>query len=515
MFGKIFRSLLVLASFLVVLIIAAKLAFPLPSLEGRLETTAIPASEETTLGRVMVPLVEENPGTSGIVPLGSGLDAFSARMILARASQQSLDVQYYIWQRDLTGLLLLDALRDAAERGVRVRLLLDDNGVPGMDPDLAALDALPNMEVRLFNPFTFRNPRMLSYGFDFPRLNRRMHNKSFTADGIATIVGGRNIGDIYFSHGPDVQYFDLDLLAIGPAATDVSTDFDAYWASGSSYPIDRLVEAPPDGTAGLDAALAAVAQSTEAVAFHEAVRTSTLVRSLIDGSLEHEWVRTELFSDDPAKGLGLADEDQLLIADLAPIFQATESSIDLISAYFIPGPDFTEFLASQAGEGIRTRVLTNSLVATDVLSVHSGWVKYRETLLDAGVEVLELQSSGGEDGGVNFGILGSSTTSLHAKSFAIDEQRLFIGSFNFDPRSADLNCEMGLLVDSPRLATGMARGFDSGFPSTAYQLERSTDGALVWYDPQTDTRHFTEPGSSFFSSLFVTVLGKLPVEWML
>lgn len=217
----------------------------LPPLEGRTHSSAPSAAEtaDTPLGRALAPLLAAHPGRSGIHPLSDPRDAFAARAMLANAAERTLDVQYYIWRNDLTGTLLFEALHDAADRGVRVRLLLDDNGTSGLDHWLATLDAHPLIEVRLFNPFVVRRPKAIGYLSDFARANRRMHNKSFTSDNQATIVGGRNIGDEYFAASEGMLFADLDVLAVGPVVDEVSRDFDRYWASDSAYPVTGILPA--------------------------------------------------------------------------------------------------------------------------------------------------------------------------------------------------------------------------------------------------------------------------------
>lgn len=500
-------------------IVILRLLFPLPSLEGRSESHAIPASPETRLGGALLPEVTTHPGLSGVRAVASGPEAFALRMLLADAADRSIDVQYYIWQSDLTGLQLLDALRRAAERGVRVRLLVDDNGVPDLDPELAALNALPNAEVRLFNPFTLRSPRWAGYGFDFLRLNRRMHNKSFTVDGIATVIGGRNIGDIYFESGADGHYLDLDVLGVGEIAGDVSADFDRYWASASAYPIDGIVPLPADPEAVLDAALGRTTSDPELERFRVAVTRTPLVSELLEGRLALDRVRVSLVSDDPAKGLGRHPRDGLMTVRLGEILDHPQRSIDLISAYFVPGRPLTGVLARWAGEGIRIRTLTNSQDATDVLPVHAGYAKSRPALLAAGVEMYELKSDAGSDQrreSETFGILGSSLTSLHAKTFTVDGSRIFIGSFNFDPRSALLNTEMGFLIDSPVMAEQMTRAFDEQIPRDAYRATLDAEERVVWEDPATPgLTHLTEPNTTLMSRTVVRVLGWLPIDWLL
>ena len=262
-------------------------------------------------------------------------DAFAARMELARAAQRSLDLQYYLWHGDLTGTLLLQAVHQAAERGVRVRLLLDDNNTVGLDTTLAALDVHRHIEVRLFNPFTLRGARWLDGLTDFARLNRRMHNKSFTVDNQATIVGGRNIGNEYFGATDALLFSDLDVLAVGPVAQAVSADFDRYWQCASAVPLARLL--PPATPAELQA-LAALAtrieHSPQASVYVAAVEQSSFVESMRQNTLEMQWVPTLLISDDPAKALGKARPETLFPVRLRAALGRPERELDLISPYF-------------------------------------------------------------------------------------------------------------------------------------------------------------------------------------
>ena len=257
----------------------------------------------------------------GVYALPDGREAFAARMLLIQAAQRSLDVQYYIWRHDMSGMLLFDALLSAAERGVRVRLLLDDNNTEGLDEILSALDSHPNIEVRLFNPFVVRHHRWLGYLTDFSRLNRRMHNKSFTADSQVTILGGRNVGDEYFDATTDVAFVDLDVMAVGPVVADVSRDFDRYWGSASSFPVDRLL-APVLGAALDEVTLevARIRSEPASIAYLTAVRAMTFVRDLGEGRLSLEWAATRMVSDDPAKGLGRSALEAALPAKLKSIF---------------------------------------------------------------------------------------------------------------------------------------------------------------------------------------------------
>ena len=503
-----------------VLLAVAHVVFRPPPLDGRTVSSAVAASAETSLGRFALAPPPGQEGHSGVLPLLDGPDAFAARVALIRTAEAALDVQYYIWHRDATGLILLEELRRAAERGVRVRLLLDDNGIAGLDADLAALDAVPGIEVRLYNPFILRRPKLLGFAFDFLRLNRRMHNKSLTADGAVSILGGRNIGDIYFGFGDGAQYIDTDVLVAGQAAADIGTDFDRYWHSGSAHPIDRIVSAPAAGAIdrlGQDAAQAAA--SAEGQRYLEGLRGSSPIGDLLAGRRVPEWTMVTLVSDDPAKGLGQAAEKDLLFPQLMALLSKPEHSVDLVSAYFIPGSRFTQRLEDLAASGVRVRILTNSQAATDVLLVHSAYVRYRPRLLAAGGELFELgPGHASRDEPASRGIAGPSRASLHSKTLAVDGQRIFIGSFNFDPRSLLLNTEMGVLIDSPRMARGLADSFAGRFPRMSYVPELAEGGAISWHETAGDgtaVLHDSEPGSDALSRLTLRFLGLLPIEWLL
>jgi len=483
----------------------------LPSLEARSVSTAFSDTESTRIGRAVTPLAARHPGMSGVHPLLDSLDAFAARMLLARAADRSLDVQYYIWHDDLSGRLLLQELHEAAARGVRVRLLLDDNGIAGLDVTLAALDAHPNIEVRLFNPFPSRTLRWTGYLTDFSRLNRRMHNKSFTADNQASIVGGRNVGDEYFDAAEGSVFVDLDVLAVGPVVREVSRDFDGYWASGSAYPVDRLVP-PAEGP------LQIAADEEKAKVFVDAVRQSDFVLQLMERRLPFEWGRALLVSDDPAKGLGDAAESALLPHKLGELLGEPRAEVELISAYFVPG-ESTGLFTSMAKRGVRLTVLTNSFEATDVAVVHAGYAKRRKELLEAGVTLYELKriSPQSQSARSFVGSSGSSASSLHAKTFSVDRARVFVGSFNFDPRSANLNTEMGILIDSAALAQRIASSFETGIPERSYEVRLSDEGELYWIERhgQERVRHDTEPGTSFWQRAGVRFMSLLPIDWLL
>ncbi len=495
----------------------------LPPLAGRTETTTLADTENTRLASALAPRLAEHPGRAGIHPLPDARDAFAARVLLADAADKSLDVQYYIWNGDQTGYLMFGALWRAAERGVRVRLLLDDNNTGGLDATLAALDSHPDIEVRLYNPLANRSMRALNYIADFSRVNRRMHNKSFTVDNRVTIVGGRNIGNEYFAAGTDLWFQDLDVIAVGPVVRDVSDAFDLYWASASAYPVAALIRgAPPDAAQVLRDKFAAVRADPVSVSYIQALGDTPLIQQLLAGGLPFEWTTAHLFRDDPAKTLDTKGRtDVLLLSSLVEAMGSPRTSFDLVSPYFVPGVEGTRVFVSLAERGVKIRALVNSLATTDVSAVHAGYIKRRRELLRAGVVLYEMKPSaqaaggGGERHGSGGG---SSSPSLHAKTFAVDGSRIFVGSFNFDPRSARLNTEMGLLIDSPALAGRLAETLDKEVPQDSYEVRLAGDGASIeWIErrPAGEKRYDTEPGVGFGRRLLVGFLSLLPIDWML
>lgn len=406
---------------------------------------------------------------SGVIPLAGGGEAFAARVLLARTAEQTLDVQYYIWQADKTGYLLLDELRAAAERGVR--LLVDENGIAGLDAELCELDDLPNVQVRLFNPFTLRRPKPLSFAFDFFRLNRRMHNKSFTADGAASVVAGRNVGEIYFAFGRDVHYIDTDEMALGPAAADVSVAFDAFWDGASADPAELILPVAPDGLARLHTAIAAARAANLSDPYLAAIGSSPLMQTLMAGPEAVELTQVTVITADPANGLGQQGAGGLLIETLGAILTDAATgptvSVDLISAHF----------------------------------VHGSYAKYRPALLAGGVGLGELRADPliSQQDQTLASLLAGYASSPHSKGLAIDGERVFIGSFNFDPRSARLNTEMGLLIESPTFAVAMTLAVNQmmsgAHMSCAFRGRRCWNGlpamkaAHRWYNPPNPTRH--------------------------
>jgi putative cardiolipin synthase len=495
----------------------------LPKLDGRVASAAFTDTADTRIAQAVSAEAAVHPDTSGVHPLENPRDAFAARVLLMRAAERSLDVQYYIWHGDTTGYLMLEEVWNAAERGVRVRLLLDDNGIAGFDSVIAALDSHANIEVRLFNPFVNRSFKSLGYVTDFSRLNRRMHNKSLTADTQATIVGGRNVGDEYFGAGQHMVFADLDVLAVGGIAQEVGAEFDAYWNSASAYPAESIIgKVRPDAVPALKAKFAAVRASKEAAHYAEAVRATRLVEQLLAHNLTLEWVPVSLVYDEPTKALGTASDAELLFFRLGRATGRAQREVDLISPYFVPGKEGTKALSAFPARGIKLRILTNSLAATDVGAVHAGYAKRREALLRGGVKLYELKpdarrAASDEAQKGRSAIPTGSEASLHAKTFSADRSRVFVGSFNLDPRSVRLNTEMGLVIESAQLADAISSGLDRVVERAAYEVRLDQNGRLEWVErtQQGEVVYHSEPKTGFFRRLGIDLLSVLPIEGLL
>lgn len=450
--------------------------------------------------------------------LDDSLDAFAARYRLAEMAEKTLDVQYYIWEQDMSGRLLFAVLLAAAKRGVHVRLLLDDNNTPGLDDILRMLDAHPNVEVRLFNPFSFRSLRALGYLTDFARLNRRMHNKSYTADGVVTLVGGRNIGDAYFGAGEEPLFSDLDVMAIGPVVSEVANDFECYWRCGSVSTLKSVLALSEE-------------EITERIELPESwynneitrrylhkLQTSDFMSHLESGALPLIWARTRLLSDDPSKGEGKMPRHSLLPKRLFDVMGSPVERIDIISAYFVPTRAGVAQLLQMVRKGVRIAILTNSLAANDVAVVHSGYARWRKKLLRYGVELYELKPTQDHERVLHDrGLTGNSGSSLHAKTFSIDGRKVFIGSLNFDPRSTMLNTEMGFVIESETLATLIHKRFTQSQRDAAWQLRLDRWGRINWIEQRQDEEVVLkkEPATGFWKRVLVRLATILPVEWLL
>jgi len=495
----------------------------LPENAGRKETFAYPDTGDTRLGREIRREETAHPsGESGFHLLPNGLDAFVARAVLAHVAERSVDVQYYLYHDDLVGRLLTWQLLQAADRGVRVRLLVDDMDLSGRDSGAVALDSHPNVEVRIFNPFSRKTGRTSQYVTRMGSVTRRMHNKSFTVDSQATILGGRNIGNEYFEADPDLAFADLDVIGVGPVARDVSTAFDRYWNNELAYPVSVLIDKPPtpEETGRMRQQLNEFAAAQAGSVYLKALRNSDLADKLRKNEVRYSWGNAVVVYDLPEKMLHDAGEKEYQMApQLRPYADGVRKELILFSPYFVPGEAGTSFLTDLVARGVRVRILTNSLASNDVSVVHAGYAGYRKPLLRGGVELYEMNKKlTREQREEKKGAGGSSKASLHAKSFVFDREQVFIGSMNLDPRAVVHNTEIGVVLASREIAQGMGNWFDENIGKLAFRLElkRDEDGseALLWHGtvdgtPQTFD---VDPYTGFWKRLGIGFLGILPIE---
>ncbi len=490
----------------------------------RISSSALANTGFSTLGLGVSQRISEHPGMSGIELLEDGIDAFAIRKVLLENAERSIDLQYYIWHDDLTGNLMLEQVRAAAARGVRVRMLLDDNGIAGLDDALRWMADLPNIEVRLFNPFRCRRFKPLDFLFRFHRANRRMHSKSFTVDNQVTIVDGRNIGDEYFAAKREGVFADLDAVCIGPVVQDVSDCFDRFWNSPLAAPLKELM--PPivgETERELTSRSSRRSSGLESVSYVDAVAKAPLLGRIERGEIELTWAPVQLVSDPPDKVVGTREEGGPLLDALSEIIGEPASELLIVSAYFVPTDSGADALAGMAQRGVDVRVLTNSYASTDVGAVHAGYAKHRTKLVRAGVSLFEVPAPDDDPKTARKFVRtgsrerdGSPGSTLHAKAFSVDGVRLFVGSLNFDPRSFSLNTELGIVIDSVALAKQMREAFDTTVARNTYRVVLD-DGEIGWIDARDDDPVIEriEPGTTFSSRLLVRALERFPIDWLL
>jgi cardiolipin synthase C len=473
-------------------------------------------TEHTYLARQVATLGDPHDGRSGIYLLSDGPEALAMRLLLTEKAERSIDVQYYILTNDTSGQLIAGELLKAAERGVHVRVLLDDMYAAGYDLTTAALAGHPNMQIRLFNPFRRDIGRMLGGLVDFQRVNRRMHNKSMTFDNQVTIVGGRNLADEYFAAREDTNYDDLDVLAAGPAAREASASFDDYWNSPYAVPAEAAILAEGEGLS-LDEARARLMGLYETARHtsYGAALTHDIRRTFSGGRLDLTWAPARVVADPPEKAAGVRDD--ILTAQMRPLVAAAQDELVVATAYFVPGPRGVALLSDLARRGVHVVVLTNSLESNDVEPVHGHYARYRKALLEAGVELWELRPDRTRTDRRTLA-LGQSLSGLHAKAFVVDRRQLFVGSFNWDPRSVEINTEMGLLIDSPAMAGEVAGRFQADLSRVAYRLRLDEAGDIEWLERQDDgswIAYGEEPSDSPWHTLRTRVYGILPIGSLL
>ncbi len=450
--------------------------------------------EETTLGKAAAELQSRHPGLSGYRLIQGGVSALMTRAAMADLAERSIDAQYYVYQPDAAGAFLLERLIAAAERGVRVRLLLDDYMLGFEDVALAKLvDAHPQIEIRVFNPFPNRvrwtRPLQLALALD--RLGTRMHNKVFVADGQKAVIGGRNIGDHYFEAQETSNFRDVDVLASGPIVREIGRQFDDYWNSPLAVPVAAFGVTLSERWGERERSeLARLASEPQGPHAQYALRKQEFTERLLEGASDLVWASATSIAERPvreASNAGKTARSQSEISrTLADVRNGVQKEIVIVMAYYVPGRRGVEIMADLVARGVKVRILTNSLASTDVVAVHAGYAPYRTALLGAGVELHEFRADAERPAPRDHVMRRASTDSaLHAKVIVYDRRTIWIGSANADPRSRRLNTETGLLIDSEELAERLVKGLERDFsPRQSWRLALEGDAAgharMVW-----------------------------------
>ncbi len=467
----------------------------------------------TVLGRACSGWFESQSHESAVYRLDSGLEALDARIGLIQYAEKSIDVQSYLLRDDKSGNRIVLGLVEAADRGVRVRLLMDDALTEPIDAGLMAINEHTNIEIRVFNPFPRRRSRLVSLIANFNVLNRRMHNKSFTVDNRVTIVGGRNLADEYFQTGGENEFVDEDLLAIGAVVDEVSDGFDLYWNTSEAIPIN--VFDPVDRLLSIDQAISEGQRYLREHAHTPLVEQvgMRLTEKLLEKSLPLIAADVQLVMDRPERVRRILRRQlSETTRYLQKLVSAADREVIIVSPYFVPQMQGVDFFAALVRKGVRVCVVTNSLASTNHISVHAVYARYRKPLLRQGIELYELAPHFRQRGGPVHEF--ATKLTLHSKVAVIDRERTFVGSFNLDPRSLYINTEMGVVVESAELASTMAQSIVGSLPETAYRLYLGRSGGLRWSYCGGQDEHVmrTEPETTVLRRLASRFMSLLPIE---
>lgn len=497
---------------------------------------ALAHPEETRLGGQFARAAQEHDGASAFRIVTVGVDGFLIRAQMIAAAERTLDLQYFIFRGDETGRLLTEALLRAADRGVRVRILVDDGDTVAGDEQILALNAHPDIEVRIFNPFAYRGHAVFLRGLEFlfhaSRLDYRMHNKLIVADNTVALVGGRNIGNQYFQMDPESQFADDDVFVAGPVAGQLSRTFDEYWNSALAIPAEALQRRPRTA--------AVLAEHREQERAHPGQQLQTLqtggidyitriatgepYTGIISGRLPLVWAHAQVVCDSPEKKQveAGARAGRLMSLPVADTARAVQSELQMVTPYFVPANPELQILKDLRQRQVRVRILTNSLESTPDPIAQGAYQRFRKPLLEGGVELYEVRSLLGSvrGSGQTAVISHHGNYALHAKLYIFDRQKIFMGSMNFDQRSKHLNTEVGLIIDSAELAQQTAARFDAMVrPENSYTLAlRPRDGAgpprLVWRTEEDgkSIEYLREPARSLWQRLKVELLSWLPLD---
>ena len=463
-------------------------------------------------------------GLTAYLALDDAFISIASRLHLINKAQHNIDLQYYIWEDDSIGHLMLAELLKAADRGVKVRLLIDDQNGTKLDATLKQLAAHPNFEIKLFNPYKFRKLRVIDYAFRLKHINHRMHNKLIIADGAIAVTGGRNISREYFDASDNFQFTDMDILFYGTAVQHANDVFHEFWNDNLSYSVPQLL-----GN-GNQEQLSKLRQYYELTALQkdQLKKRIELAEKQINKHLKDRpinWAKAHFIADSPNKIRGEATHDQLIYSQMLNIMGEPKQHLELVSAYFVPTRKGTDYLVNLSKNDVRIRILTNSFLANDVAVVHAFYQKYRHDLLQNGIKLYEFKPYIERNKRTWYEVVtgnvipakGKNTSSLHAKFFDIDGM-VFIGSFNFDPRSANLNSEVGLVVESDVLQKYISRSLDQYLPQIAYELKLNKQGEIIWLDQHKDgsiVEYKHDPETTKFQRFAMQAVSYLPIEWMM
>jgi len=481
----------------------------------RSPSSALPDYASTAIGAYLAKAAASHPDQSGFAMLGDGRRAMTSRIAMSDLAEKTLDLQYFIWDEDATGQILAERLVRAADRGVRVRVLLDDLNLKGhRDAVIVALDAHPNIEVRLFNPFANRSWKLMGFLTDFSRVNHRMHNKLFVMDNAVAIVGGRNIGNHYFDVHQVVNFRDMDVVAGGPVVREASSVFDHFWNGPWAVPITALVKQPAtvdDLRVATQTVLERLAKEPHPYPVDGDVAN---LKSELGNLLQRFiWAPGHMIFDDPNE-IKEYGRTVTMTEGFYRRIDRVESELLIEVPYFVVRDRGLAAVDGMRARGVHVRVLTNSLASNDVLAAHAGHAAKRKQLVAAGVELYELRSDPAVEK-ESFRLSGSSRSSLHCKAFVFDRKDVFIGSLNLDPRSGDINTEAGLYVESPELAAQVITHMDDGvLPQNSYRVLLDADNHLYWVT-ETDgkaERFDHDPNSTLWQRIKSRIIQMLPVR---
>ena len=468
--------------------------------------------------------MQMSQGLTAYLALDDAFISIASRLHLINKAQHNIDLQYYIWEDDSIGHLMLAELLKAADRGVKVRLLIDDQNGTKLDATLKQLAAHPNFEIKLFNPYKFRKLRVIDYAFRLKHINHRMHNKLIIADGAIAVTGGRNISREYFDASDNFQFTDMDILFYGTAVQHANDVFHEFWNDNLSYSVPQLL-----GN-GNQEQLSKLRQYYELTALQkdQLKKRIELAEKQINKHLKDRpinWAKAHFIADSPNKIRGEATHDQLIYSQMLNIMGEPKQHLELVSAYFVPTRKGTDYLVNLSKNDVRIRILTNSFLANDVAVVHAFYQKYRHDLLQNGIKLYEFKPYIERNKRTWYEVVtgnvipakGKNTSSLHAKFFDIDGI-VFIGSFNFDPRSANLNSEVGLVVESDVLQKYISKSLDQYLPQIAYELKLNKQGEIIWLDQHKDgsiVEYKHDPETTKFQRFAMQAVSYLPIEWMM